>query len=190
MDIVKHEKTRGQQSDSQQETVRVPRVRLWTRLSPMYIFRVFRDTYVKGCVTFGNSSKVNAVAHATAYQISYDGNSFSRSNSRCVHDDVASAQELLDLSAKFSRDILEQESVQSGRKHLAAVITGGNGKILLCLSHYIYELEHQQLAFIWSTFVRWVFFHTILFCSVDFLTVPQYVQCLKYTSSSSRREGK
>lgn len=135
MEIVKHEK----QSDSQRKA-KVTSVKLWTRFSPIYIFRVFRDTYVRGCVTFGNSSKVNAVAHASAFQISSDENTFSRSSSRCIRDDVASAQELLELSAKFSREVLEQESVQSGRKNLS------NGKFQLCSQTFNSELEHQQLA--------------------------------------------
>lgn len=128
MDMVKREK--------QSATVTVARVRPWTRLSPLHVFRMFRDTYVRGCVTFSNSSKVNAVAHSAAFQISCDDNSFSRATSRCVRDDIASAQELLDLSAKFSREVSEQESVQSGHKHLTALITGTNGLTMADLQGY------------------------------------------------------
>lgn len=114
----------------------VVRVRIWTRLSPMYIFRVFRDTYVRGCVTFGNSSKVNAIAHGVPFQISCNENSLSRSSSQCVRDSVTSAQELLELSAKFSREVSEQESVQSGLKHLTAITAGTTGLTLADLQGY------------------------------------------------------
>lgn len=155
MDIVKHEKTLSRQ-DSKPKA-RIPRVRPWTRLSPVYLFRVLRDTYVKGCVTFGNSSKVNAIAQVSAFRIVSDDNSFSRSNSRILRDDLASSMELLDLSAKFSREVLEQESMQSGRKHLAAIITDHHGTILLCLSYSTYESQHQyELVVRWSSFLSMV----------------------------------
>ncbi|KAG0566880.1 hypothetical protein KC19_7G094700 [Ceratodon purpureus] len=135
MDIVKRERTLGRQDSK--PIARTRKVKLWTRLSPLYLFRVLRDTYVRGCVTFGNSSKVNAVAHSSAFRITSDENSFSRSNSRNLRNDhPVSAQEILDLSAKFSREVLEQESVQSGRKHLTPVITGHNGLTLADLQGY------------------------------------------------------
>ena len=184
MDIVKRERTLGRQDSKPKARTR--KVKLWTRLSPLYLFRVLRDTYVRGCVTFGNSSKVNAVAHSSAFRITSDENSFSRSNSRNLRNDhPVSAQEILDLSAKFSREVLEQESVQSGRKHLTPVITGHNGTILLCLSYSTYELEHQRLA------ARWSF--RISFCPVKFLfhhqklepTGIQYMQPLNLTGRLS-----
>lgn len=85
-------------------------------------------------MTFGNSSKVNAIAHGVPFQISCNENSLSRSSSQCVRDSVTSAQELLELSAKFSREVSEQESVQSGLKHLTAITAGTTGTILLSLA--------------------------------------------------------
>ena len=146
MDVAKDGKTLTRQDSKPKARVPVRKVKLWTRLSPLHLFRVLRDTYVKGCVTFGNSSKVNAISHGAAFQIASDDySSFSRSSSRNHHADLASAQELLDLSAKFSREVLEQESVQSGRKHQAAVITGHQGKIMLCLSYSTCALNRSNL---------------------------------------------
>jgi hypothetical protein len=128
MDVVKREKGGGKE-ESKPAKVRIGRVRLWTRLSPLHLFRAVRDTYVRGCMTFGNSSKVTAVAQSSAFRVYSDDSSFSRSNSRNSRIDLISAQELLDLSAKFGREAREQEALQSGRKHLTgSVITGHNGK--------------------------------------------------------------
>ncbi|XP_024396217.1 uncharacterized protein [Physcomitrium patens] len=152
MDNVYTEKTLQRQGSKLSKPRPTPRVKLWTRLSPLHLFRLFRDTYVRGCVTFGNSSKVNAIAHASPFQIICDDNTFSRSNSRHV-DNMATAQELLDFSSKFSRQgssqgsldlsghfsrqVSKQEAIQAARDPRSAmIITGYHGLTMEDLQGY------------------------------------------------------
>jgi hypothetical protein len=76
--------------------------RPWTR-SITQIFRAFRDSYVKGCVTAGHNANVSrAAAGAVGYRaVEVDDQVLSRSSSRHVEDVIS--QEFLGLSATFLR---------------------------------------------------------------------------------------
>lgn len=76
--------------------------RPWTR-SITQIFRTFRDSYVKGCVTASHNANVSrAAVGAVGFRaVEADDQVLSRSSSRHVEDVIS--QDFLDLSAKFLR---------------------------------------------------------------------------------------
>lgn len=76
--------------------------RSWTQ-SITQVFRTFRDSYVKGCVTASHNANVSrAAVGAVGFRaVDVDDQVLSRSSSRHVEDVIS--QEFLDISAKFLR---------------------------------------------------------------------------------------
>ncbi|KAG0603799.1 hypothetical protein M758_10G121300 [Ceratodon purpureus] len=120
--------------------VRAPlrRVRLWTRLSPAHLLRVFVDNYVKGCVNFANDSEADA--HPSfRVTLSYDDNGAFTSASHPRHvEGVVSAGEVNLDQSKYGyqgsvqgESAAERGSVLAGSVHLVhkhhTIITGCHG---------------------------------------------------------------